>query len=260
MSRLSLDAINEKIAPVERIRRRDTDLVAILEWAKSLSLPVEPALQWLSFDHSEDHDRIAAAAGLNTVVVAIPPGDPLSQGHSRADAIADQGIDLLVLTGSNADESAARVLICVLAASNAGAVAPAFLPESMTDEEWSIEVALIRDRAKSLHNLRGEYLDLLDALAAPSLSMLVSVILHSAARRTPVLLDGVVAHAAALIAQRIAFRSAGWCASIGSVSDDAIARARDRLDISGLHSPIHGVQGTSISLAHMLTALRVSGE
>ena len=75
--------------------------------------------------------------------------------------------------------------------------------------------------------------DLLDALAAPELSFVVGVLIGSAARRTPCLIDGTGVLAAALVGDRVAHRARGWW-RVGSTSTDpARQTAADRLDLPG---------------------------
>jgi nicotinate-nucleotide--dimethylbenzimidazole phosphoribosyltransferase len=59
-------------------------------------------------------------------------------------------------------------------------------------------------------------------------------LLQSALRRTPVLLDGVVSAACALVAQRVAFRSPEWWRAGQVTGEPAQAKAYERMSIEPL--------------------------
>ena len=59
-------------------------------------------------------------------------------------------------------------------------------------------------------------------------------LLQSAVRKTPVLLDGVVVSACALVAQRIAFRAPDWWLAAHDSGEPGQAKALDRMALEPL--------------------------
>lgn len=152
-------------------------------------------------------------------------------GVSAADRAADAGATLLVPGAPTADPVPARAVIGLLARKEASLVT--YQSPGMSDRQWMAECAAVRDAIASVGHLRADPLGLLDALAAPELSFVVGVLIGSAARRTPCLIDGTGVLAAALVADRVAHRARGWW-RVGSTSTDpARQTAADRLDLPG---------------------------
>ena len=83
-------------------------------------------------------------------------------------------------------------------------------------------------------------------------------LLQAAVRRTPVLLDGVVSGAAALVAHRIAFLARGWWLAGHCSTEPAHRRALDRLQLVPiLDLGLRLGEGTGALLA--LPLLRAAG-
>jgi nicotinate-nucleotide--dimethylbenzimidazole phosphoribosyltransferase len=80
----------------------------------------------------------------------------------------------------------------------------------------------------------GDHVGLLATSGGSDLAAAVGVLLQSAARRTPVLLDGLVAAAAALLAQRVAFRAVDWWLAAARTAEPAQDIALDRLSLEPL--------------------------
>ena len=70
--------------------------------------------------------------------------------------------------------------------------------------------AVIRDAMRRARPVLGDQVALLATAGGADLAVGTGLLLGAAARRTPVVLDGVVSAAAALVAQRIAFRAVDW--------------------------------------------------
>jgi nicotinate-nucleotide--dimethylbenzimidazole phosphoribosyltransferase len=68
----------------------------------------------------------------------------------------------------------------------------------------------MRDRLYRLRGLRDRPVALLHGLQAPAVAGAVALLVQAAARRTPVLLDGPGAAAAALLATRARYRVSTW--------------------------------------------------
>jgi adenosyl cobinamide kinase/adenosyl cobinamide phosphate guanylyltransferase/NaMN:DMB phosphoribosyltransferase len=173
--------------------------------------------------------RLAGEAGADIAVLRLPEAGPmedgpvldadavdaaLRQGWQLADQAAEDGRDALILgsCGTGTDAVATAVL-----AATTGAEPVAILPRVLVaggyfdDEAWMIRCAAVRD---AMHRIRQESRGALDVLAqigGPDLAVATGALLGATARRMPVLLDGPVGVAAALIARDLAGQSRHWC-------------------------------------------------
>jgi nicotinate-nucleotide--dimethylbenzimidazole phosphoribosyltransferase len=138
-------------------------------------------------------------------------------GASVADDEAERGTDLVVaaVTGS---AIAAAVAVSVLTdvepirvlARGAHAVDPA---------AWMLRAAAVRDTRLRVRGHRHEPGALLTELGDPVLAAAAAFVLRAAARRTPVLLDGAGAAAAALVAFEQYPRAVRWWVSADRIDD-----------------------------------------
>jgi len=154
-------------------------------------------------------------------------------GVRLADEEADAGTDLVVLgdlgVGSTTVASALIGALCgVDAASVTGR------GSGIDDRTWMVKCATVRDAMRRARPLLGEPLRLLAASAGADYAAMTGFLLQCAVRRTPVLLDGVVSAACALVAQRIAFRSAEWWRAGQGTGEPAQAKAFERLGLEPL--------------------------
>jgi nicotinate-nucleotide--dimethylbenzimidazole phosphoribosyltransferase len=97
-----------------------------------------------------------------------------------------------------------------------------------------VKCAAVRDAARRGRTRQADMVDLLAEVAGPDIAAMSGFLLQAAVRRTPVLLDGVVSGAAALIAHRIAYRSRQWWLAGHRSTEPAHTRALDRLDLEPL--------------------------
>lgn len=134
--------------------------------------------------------------------------DAFEFGVAEADAQVDAGCDLLVVADPDPSPAAA-LLVSVL-----GSLEPiALLPRGAhaTDTaRWIARAEALRDQRRSVIGLRDRPGDLLDELGQPSLAATAGLILRAAARRTPVVLDGSGAAAAALLCHDVQARTGRW--------------------------------------------------
>ncbi|MGF0166551.1 nicotinate-nucleotide--dimethylbenzimidazole phosphoribosyltransferase [Streptomyces koyangensis] len=155
-------------------------------------------------------------------------------GMAVADEEADAGTDLVVLGDlSVGGTTVAATLIAALCGTDASVVTGrGGLP--IDDLAWMRKCAAIRDALRRARPVLGDQLELLAAVGGADLAALTGFLLQSAVRRTPVILDGVVTSAAALVAQRVAFRAPDWWVC-GQVSGEpGQAKALDRLAMEPL--------------------------
>ncbi|HEV7625303.1 MAG TPA: nicotinate-nucleotide--dimethylbenzimidazole phosphoribosyltransferase [Streptomyces sp.] len=155
-------------------------------------------------------------------------------GMAVADEEADSGTDLVVLGDlSVGGTTAAGTLIAALCGTDASVVTGRGGGE-IDDLAWMRKCAAIRDGLRRARPVLGDQLELLAAVGGADLTATTGFLLQSAVRRTPVILDGVVSAACALVAQRVAFRAPDWWLAGHMSSEPAQAKALDRMALDPL--------------------------
>jgi adenosyl cobinamide kinase/adenosyl cobinamide phosphate guanylyltransferase/NaMN:DMB phosphoribosyltransferase len=146
------------------------------------------------------------------------PGDAvdaaLRYGWGLVDAAVDEGVDLLVLAaGGPGQDSVAAALI----SSATGREAPSLLgrvlaPGGLIDDNaWMVRCAAIRDAQRRVGGgTTRDAKTLLTALGGPDFAVATGILLGAAARQTPIVLDGPVGVAAALVGRELAGQVRLW--------------------------------------------------
>ncbi|MCB5909630.1 nicotinate-nucleotide--dimethylbenzimidazole phosphoribosyltransferase [Streptomyces pinistramenti] len=171
-------------------------------------------------------------------------------GMAVADEEADAGTDMVVLGDlSVGGTTTASTLIAALCGTDASVVTGRG-GAGLDDLAWMRKCAAIRDALRRARPVLGDPLTLLAAVGGADLTAITGFLLQSAVRRTPVILDGVVSAACALVAQRVAFRAPDWWLAGQTSGEPAQAKALDRIALNPLLD--HGVtagEGTGALLA-----------
>ncbi|MBQ1051339.1 bifunctional adenosylcobinamide kinase/adenosylcobinamide-phosphate guanylyltransferase [Micromonospora sp. C51] len=196
--------------------------------------------------------RLAAESGASLQVVDAPAAAPIEHGPALdpeqvdsalrygwrlAEEAADAGVQLLVLAacGAGAEATAAAVL-----AATAGAEPPAVLARVVTsggeidDVAWMARCAAVRD---ALHRTRRSSRDAVHVLAelgGGDIAVATGILLGATARRLPVLLDGPVGVASALISRDLAGQARHWCLLADDGGHPAVRLAADVLGLDPL--------------------------
>ncbi|MEU3350397.1 nicotinate-nucleotide--dimethylbenzimidazole phosphoribosyltransferase [Streptomyces sp. NPDC037389] len=155
-------------------------------------------------------------------------------GMALADEEADSGTDLVVLGDlSVGGTTAAGTLIGALCGTDASVVTGrgGF---GIDDLAWMRKCAAIRDALRRARPVLGDQLALLAATGGADLAAMTGFLLQSAVRRTPVILDGVVSAACALVGQRVAFRAPDWWLAGQTGGDPAQTKALERMALNPL--------------------------
>jgi nicotinate-nucleotide--dimethylbenzimidazole phosphoribosyltransferase len=147
---------------------------------------------------------------------ALAPGavaGAAQRGADAVDALVDEGGDLILLvTGDEPNDlRAALALISVFCR-----IEPAKLVSysaARLDSLWMDALAGLRDARRAAVRHRASPARAAEALDCPALLSAAGAVLEAAARRTPVLLDGAVALAGAVIAEALRTGAARWCAT-----------------------------------------------
>lgn len=171
-------------------------------------------------------------------------------GMSVADEEADRGTDLVVLGDlSVGGTTAAATLVAALCGTDASVVTGRG-GTGIDDLAWMRKCAAVRDGLRRARPVLGDQLQLLATVGGADLTALTGFLLQSAVRRTPVVLDGVVSAACALVGQRVAFRAPDWWVAGHRTGEPAQAKALDRLTLDPLlNHGVHTGGGTGALLA-----------
>ncbi|MEW2429034.1 bifunctional adenosylcobinamide kinase/adenosylcobinamide-phosphate guanylyltransferase [Micromonospora sp. NPDC047644] len=196
--------------------------------------------------------RLAAESGASLQVVDTPASAPIEDqpalaaeqvesalryGWRLAEQAADAGVQLLVLgaCGAGTEAAAAAVL-----AATAGAEPPSVLGRVITDSgeiddaAWMIRCAAVRDALHRTRRSSRGAKDILAELGGGDVAVATGVLLGATARRVPVLLDGPVGLAAAMVSRDLAGQARHWCLLADHGGHPAVRLAADVLGLTPL--------------------------
>ncbi|MFC4105532.1 bifunctional adenosylcobinamide kinase/adenosylcobinamide-phosphate guanylyltransferase [Micromonospora zhanjiangensis] len=196
--------------------------------------------------------RLAAEAGAQVQVVEAPATgrierepalsesaveSALRYGWRLAEEAADAGVQVLVLAacGAGTDAAAAAVL-----AATAGAEPAAVLGRVVTtggqvdDAAWMARCTAVRDALHRTRHSDRNPRNVLADLAGGDIAIATGALLGATARRLPVLLDGPVGVAAALVSRDLAGQARHWCLLPDHGGHPAVRLAADVLGLTPL--------------------------
>ncbi|MFN8158153.1 MAG: nicotinate-nucleotide--dimethylbenzimidazole phosphoribosyltransferase [Candidatus Nanopelagicales bacterium] len=151
-------------------------------------------------------------------------------GIAIADEEIDAGADLLVPGDMGiGNTTPAAAIVGLLDGGDASTVVGR--GTGIDDDTWMRKAAAVRDAMRRGRPYKGDPVALLSTVGGADIAAMSGFLLEAAARRTPVLLDGVVSCAAALVAQRIAYRAPRWWLAGHLSTEPAAAQALERLDL-----------------------------
>lgn len=151
-------------------------------------------------------------------------------GRTLADEEADAGADLLV-PGVLGVAATTPASVLVAALTGAEPVAVVGRGSGIDDEAWMRKAAAVRDARRRARPHTGDPTALLRVAGGADLAVLAGLLAQAAVRRTPVVLDGLVPLAAALVADALAPGARDWWL-LGQVSPEpAAVRAAERLGL-----------------------------
>lgn len=157
----------------------------------------------------------------------------LAAGIAVADEEIDGGADVLIPGDMGIGNTTPAAALTGLL-TNHDAAAVTGRGTGIDDEAWMRKAAAVRDAMRRGRVVLGEPAALLAAVAGADLAAMTGFLLQAAMRRTPVVLDGVVPCAAALVAHRVAFRSASWWVAGHRSVEPAQSLALKRLGLTPL--------------------------
>ncbi|WP_285665077.1 nicotinate-nucleotide--dimethylbenzimidazole phosphoribosyltransferase [Actinorhabdospora filicis] len=196
-------------------------------------------------DGSAPVARLAEAAGTPLEIVEVEASAPaedgdtmseeeclaaLQRGADLADAAVDSGVDLIVL---GALGEGLRTASIALTAHATNAEAIAWLPRvhgapgEYDDVAWMARAAAVRDAMTNARPQARRAPVMLRALGGPAIAVATGLIVQAAVRRTPVLYDGPVAAAAAIMARDITLGAPKWCYAPDHGPHATVAKVND---------------------------------
>ncbi|HEU5008411.1 MAG TPA: nicotinate-nucleotide--dimethylbenzimidazole phosphoribosyltransferase [Jatrophihabitantaceae bacterium] len=240
-------------------------LVDLADWLASVqgtAPPVEPRrVRLVQFGRAGSSVVAGLAADLDVgvrLVDELPesPLDALAAGLALADREVDGGADLVAVACPVPVGVAPAVAVSVLAAAE-----PVRVLErgaAATDPQaWMQRATAVRDLRRRVIGSKDEPEQLLAELGDATLAAAAGFVLQAAVRRTPVLLDGVGATAAGLLAYQVQPRTVRWLTAAGTASDPAQVLAMTTMGLRGiLDSAV--ATGDGIAALIALPALRAA--
>ena len=151
-------------------------------------------------------------------------------GRRIADEEVDAGADVLIAGDMGiGNTTAATVLIAALTGTEP--VAAVGRGTGIDDAGWSRKVAAVRDALYRARGLTADPLGLLRVCGGADLAAMAGFCAQAAVRRTPVLLDGVVVTAAAMVADVLAPGAREWWRAGHRSTEPAHTLALEKLEL-----------------------------
>lgn len=204
----------------------------------------------------------AAALGADMVHVPaeVSAATGIESGIELADELIELGTDLLIVAVPRVDSDAA-VAVAVL--TNTEPVKVLSRGAAATDPEAWMRVAVeVRDARRRCMPFRDDSDALLTEIGSARLAVTAGLVLRAAARRTPVVLDGAVAAAAALVAYEAQPRAVRWWSAADLGPDPLHELALTRLGqrpILGLDSGLGDGLAGLLCIPVVRAAARLAG-
>ena len=156
--------------------------------------------------------KIRRSSGNIAVEDALSPEEAdaaVQTGRRIADEEVDAGADLLIAGDMGIGNTTAATAL-VAALTGVEPVVAVGRGTGIDDAAWSRKTAAVRDALYRARAVRDDPLALLATCGGADLAAMAGFCAQAAMRRTPVLLDGLVVTAAALVAERMAPGAKSW--------------------------------------------------
>ncbi|GAB3150238.1 hypothetical protein GCM10027290_37550 [Micromonospora sonneratiae] len=195
---------------------------------------------------------LAAGVGASLQVVEAPLSAPIEDGPALsaeaveaalrygwqlADEAVESGVQLIVLAacGAGAEAAATAVLAATAGAEPVAVLGRVTTPgEQVDDAAWMIRCGTVRDALRRTRHIERGPKDVLAQLGGGDIAIATGVLLGATARRTPVLLDGLVGVAAGLISRDLGGQARHWCLLPDDGGHPGVRLAADVLGLTPL--------------------------
>ncbi|WP_413642039.1 nicotinate-nucleotide--dimethylbenzimidazole phosphoribosyltransferase [Mycobacterium sp. RTGN5] len=198
--------------------------VRVVDIAVDCEQPLTEAIGAHKVRRSSGNIALEDALSAEEVVAA------LDAGRQLADAEVDAGADLLIAGDMGiGNTTAATALIATL--TDTEPVAVVGRGTGIDDAAWVRKTAAVRDAMFRARQFRPDPVGLLRTCGGADLAAMAGFCAQAAVRRTPLLLDGVVVTAAALVADRMAPGARAWWQAGHRSTEPAHTLALAHLDL-----------------------------
>jgi nicotinate-nucleotide--dimethylbenzimidazole phosphoribosyltransferase len=179
-----------------------------------------------------DH-KVRRSSGSIDTEDALTPAEvtaALAAGRAIADEEVDAGADLLVAGDMGiGNTTAAAVLVAAL--TGVEPVAVVGRGTGIDDTTWMRKTAAIRDALRRARPVTADPVALLRTVAGADIAAMAAFLAQAAVRRTPVVLDGLVSGAAALVAEELAPGARAWWVAGHRSTEPAHTLVLEQLDL-----------------------------
>ncbi|CAN5405678.1 nicotinate-nucleotide--dimethylbenzimidazole phosphoribosyltransferase [soil metagenome] len=186
----------------------------------------------------------------------------IEAGMTLADSEIDAGADLLLVGDLGVGNTTpASTLISVLTDTEPAKVIGR--GSGIDDAGWIAKCAAVRDARRRAWLHRFETTELLATAGGADIAAMTGFMVQAAYRKTPVLLDGLVTVAAALVAQRASARVVRWLRASQLSSEPAHVLALERLGLEPILDLRMGLgegTGALVALPVLRAAVRTLSE
>jgi nicotinate-nucleotide--dimethylbenzimidazole phosphoribosyltransferase len=155
----------------------------------------------------------------------------LAAGRRIADEEVDSGADLLIAGDMGIGNTTVAVTL-IAALTHSEPVAVVGRGTGIDDAGWIRKTAAVRDALYRARSVRADPVGLLRVCGGADLAAMAGFCAQAAVRRTPVLLDGVVVTAAALVADALAPQARLWWQAGHLSTEPAHTLALQHLDLT----------------------------
>ncbi|MHA4850497.1 nicotinate-nucleotide--dimethylbenzimidazole phosphoribosyltransferase [Rhodococcus sp. MSC1_016] len=133
----------------------------------------------------------------------------IEAGRSIADYEIDSGADLLI-AGDMGIGNTTPATVLIAALTDTEPVAAVGRGTGIDDAGWIRKTAVIRDTLRRARPVVRDTVALLRTVSGADIAAMAGFLAQASARRTPVILDGVVVTAAAMVAEELAHGARAW--------------------------------------------------
>jgi nicotinate-nucleotide--dimethylbenzimidazole phosphoribosyltransferase len=190
----------------------------------------------VAVDTSADEHKVRRSAGAIDTEDALTEDEveaALAAGKAIADEEVDAGADLLV-AGDMGIGNTTPAAVLVAAITGSEPVAVVGRGTGIDDRTWMRKTAAIRDALRRAKPVTADPVALLRTTAGADITAMAAFLAQAAVRRTPVVLDGVVSGAAALLAEELAPGARAWWVAGHRSTEPAHTLVLEQLDLTPL--------------------------
>ena len=157
----------------------------------------------------------------------------IAAGRAIADEEIDSGADLLV-AGDMGIGNTTPAAVLIAALTGAEPVAVVGRGTGIDDEGWMRKATAVRDGLRRARAVSADPVALLRTAGGADIAAMAAFLARAAVRRTPVVLDGLVSGAAALVAEELAPGAKAWWVAGHRSVEPAHTLVLDQLDLTPL--------------------------